>query len=194
MEIIIARDVKKIVNCLENGGVVVCPTDTVYGLICDASNFKAVEKIFEIKQRERTNPLPVFVSDMAMAKKLAIINDNQEKFLQKSWPGATTVVLRAKKSASWRIAPLLYKDNTIALRIADYKLIQKIFKEFKKPLAQTSANLSGQPATTQFKNVLEYFENAEIQPDLIINAGDLPKNQPSKVIDFSNGAMKILRQ
>jgi L-threonylcarbamoyladenylate synthase len=86
MQILQAKkeNIKKIVDYLRKGMVLVCPTDTVYGLVCDAKNEKAVEKIFGIKQREKTKPLAVFVKNIAEAKKIAIINENQKKFLQKN--------------------------------------------------------------------------------------------------------------
>jgi L-threonylcarbamoyladenylate synthase len=192
MEIIPAKkeNLKFAAECLREGKVLVFPTDTVYGLICDATNEKAVERIFEIKQREKEKPLGVFVKDMAEVKKIAAINDNQKGFLKDNWPGAVTVILQAKKSA---LSGLITQKGTMGLRIPDYRLLALILKEFKGPIAQTSANISGRPATTKIKEVLEQFEAAEIQPDVVINAGDLPENKPSKVVDFSENKQKILR-
>jgi len=170
--------------------VLVCPTDTVYGLICDAKNEKAVERIFDIKQREKTKPLAVFVKNIAEAKKIAAIDQKQKEFLKKNWPGPTTVIFKAKRGLS----KLVYKEDTIGIRIPDYYFIKLILEKFKNPLAQTSANISGQPPMTRIRETLRQFENAEIQPDIIINAGDLPENRPSKIIDFSKNTIKILRK
>lgn len=193
MEIIQAKkeNLKFAAQCLKEGKVLVFPTDTVYGLICDAANEKAVEKIFEIKQRDKTKPLGVFIKNLGEVKKIAVINDNQKNFLKDNWPGAVTVILQAKKSA---LSGLITQNGTIGLRIPDYRLLALILKEFKGIIAQTSANISGRPATTKIKEVLEQFEAAEVQPDVIINAGDLPENKPSKVVDFSKNAIKILRR
>lgn len=182
-------NVEELVTALENGAVLVLPTDTVYGLVCDAKNEKAVEKIFEIKKRDKLKPLPVFVKDIKMAKEYAVLNAEQEDFLKSKWPGATTVVLEGRKGLS----QLVYKDNTIALRQPNYKLILDIIELFKKPLAQTSANIAGLDATTDIKKVLEYFNNHEIVPDIIIDAGELPKNKPSAIIDLSTKDIKIIR-
>jgi L-threonylcarbamoyladenylate synthase len=192
MEIIPAKkeNLKFAAECLKRGQVLVFPTDTVYGLICDATDEKAVERIFEIKQRDKTKPLGVFIKDMAEVKKIAVINDNQKGFLKDNWPGAVTVILQAKKSP---LSGLITQKGTIGLRIPDYRLLALILKEFKGPIAQTSANISGRPATTKIKEVLEQFEAAETQPDVVINAGDLPENKPSKVVDFSENKQKILR-
>lgn len=184
MEVAVLKkeNLSKVLSFLKEGKVIVFPTDTVYGLICDAESNKAVEKIFKIKKREKTKPLPVFIESIGKAKKVAYINNQQEKFLSKVWPGAVTCILKAKKGLS----ELVYKEETIALRIPDYKLLNTVLKEFNKPLAQTSANISeGQP-TTKIKDVLSQFGESEIQPDLIINAGDLPENNPSKIINLIN--------
>ena len=192
MQILQAKkeNLKFAAEALKEGKVLVFPTDTVYGLICDATNGKAVERIFEIKQRDKEKPLGVFVKDMAEVKKIAVINDNQKNFLEDNWPGPVTVILEAKKSA---LSGLITQNGTIGLRIPDYRSLSLILKEFKGPVAQTSANISGRPATTKIKEVLEQFEATGVQPDIVINAGDLPENKPSKVVDFSENKQKILR-
>src|SRR4030042_4778590 len=89
--------VKIITQSIKEGKVIICPTDTVYGLIADATNKKAVNKIFKIKKRPRNKPIPVFVKDLKIAEKLAYINKNQGKFLKKVWPGKITIVLKRKE-------------------------------------------------------------------------------------------------
>jgi L-threonylcarbamoyladenylate synthase len=180
------KNIKEIVAALKNGAVLVLPTDTVYGLICDAGNEKAVDKIFEIKKRDKSKPLPVFVGGIKMAEEYAIINAEQNKFLEKNWPGAVTVVLEGKKGLS----SLVYKNDTIALRQPDYKLIIDIIKLFDKPLAQTSANISGEQATTKIKEILKQFDREDV---LIIDNGDLPENKPSKIVDLTEGEARVVR-
>lgn len=182
--------IKEVVTALKNGAVLVLPTDTVYGLVCDATNKEAVEKIFIIKNRDKGKPLPVFVKDIKMAKNYAVIRDEHEHFLNKNWPGAVTVVLKSKSGLS----PLVYKDNTIALRRADYKLVIDIMKLFKDPLAQTSANISGKPATTKIKEVLDSFRRSNIKPDFVIDAGDLSSKKPSSVVDLTGAKTVMIRQ
>jgi L-threonylcarbamoyladenylate synthase len=191
MEIINEEEISKIITALENGAVLVCPTDTVYGLVCDAMNQNAVEKIFEIKNRERNKSLAVFVKDMELAKEFAEIDEIQEEIIKKSWPGVTTFVIRAKGQ---KLSPLVYKDGTIAMRAPNYSLIKGIFTKFKKPLAQTSANISGQPATTKIKEIISQFENQEAQPNFVVDVGDLAENNPSAIIDLTNENIKIIRK
>jgi len=171
--------VREAVKAVINGQVLICPTDTVYGLITDATNKKAVNRIFIIKKREKGKPLPVFVKDLKMAKEIAEINKEQEKFLRACWPGAVTVILKAKKG------------KTIGLRIPDYKLILKIIGLAKKPLTGTSANLSGLLASGKIREVLKQFK--EEQPDLVLDAGNLKPAKPSTVIDLTVLPPKVLR-
>jgi L-threonylcarbamoyladenylate synthase len=169
--------IKKVVEIIKNGGVVIAPTDTVYGLICDSTNKKAVEKIFKIKKRPKKKLIPIFVSDIKMAKKFADISPKQEKFLKQVWPGKVTAVFPYKKPG---------------LRIPDYKLVLSLVKRVG-PLAESSANISGQPASGNIKEVLKQFKGKKYQPDFIINAGNLPKSKPSKVIDLTIWPPKTLR-
>ncbi|MEK9134770.1 MAG: L-threonylcarbamoyladenylate synthase [Patescibacteria group bacterium] len=177
------ENIELAVEIIKNGGVIICPTDTVYGLICDATNKKAVAKVFKIKKRPKNKPLPIFIKDLKMAKELAQIDEKQEKFLRKVWPGAVTVILKSRKQ----------KDKTIGLRIPNYKLLLGLAEQLNRPLTGTSANLSGQPASGNIKKVLKQFENQKYQPDLVIDAGNLPKSKPSKIIDLTVCPPKILR-
>ena len=89
---------------------------------------------------------------------------------------------------------LFGSKKTIGLRIPNYKLINILLKELNKPLTGTSANISGKPASTKIKEVLKQFENKKHQPDLIIDAGNLPKSLPSTIIDLTKQPPKILRE
>lgn len=188
--------VKKVAKIIREGGIIISPTDTVYGLIADAQNKKAVKKIFKIKKRKEEKPIPIFVKDLKMAKNLAYLDKSQEKFLKKVWLGKVTVVLKAK---SKKIAKgLLGKDKKIGLRIPNYKLLNILLEKLNHPLTSTSANISGKPASTKLEEVLKQFENQPPttfgggQPDLILDAGNLESSLPSTVIDLTN--FKILRE
>ena len=184
------KTVARATDSIKKGGVIVCPTDTVYGLLCDATNKKAVEKIFEIKKRDRSKKFPIFVKDIGQAKEIAFLNEKQERILRESWPGRITFVLKGKEG---KLSFLFSVDNTIALRIPKHNLVNKILEKTGKPLAQTSANISGEPAPTKIREVINHFKDEENQPDLIINAGNLPENKPSTIIDLTEDKIKTLR-
>lgn len=188
-----SRDVdKKIIRFLNRGQVVVCPTDTVYGLLADATNEKTVKRVFKIKERSKSKAIPVFVRDIEMAKKIAIIDKHQEHFLKEVWPGKITVILKRKQRCGLS-KDLFGRRGTIALRIPDHKLVKEILVKFKKPLTGTSANLSGRGSIIKIKDVFEQFEEEEIKPDLIIDAGNLPQSSSSILIDLTKRKPEILR-
>jgi len=171
----------KAAKAVREGRILVCPTDTVYGLICDAGNRKALKRLFEVKSRDKNKPVPLFVKDMKMAKKIARIDKEQELFLKKVWPGKLTAVLKSKKG------------GTVGLRIPDYKFINQLLLETGRPLTGTSANISGIPGSTKIKEVVSQFQGRKNQPDLIINAGNLKKSQASTVVDLTVLPPKIIR-
>jgi L-threonylcarbamoyladenylate synthase len=175
---------------IQKGGVVVVPTDTVYGLLANAANENAVKKIYAIKDRPQGKPLPVFVKNMAMAKKLAKISAKQQEFLETKWPGKFTAILFRKPDAKIFGAD----DKTIALRIPFYAFANSLLETANQPLAATSANLSGLPAATKIDEVLNQLARAAIMPDLVINAGDLDDSKPSIIADLTQCAIKTVRE
>ena len=182
--------IKKAVGIIKNGGLVVIPTDTVYGLLADARNKKAVEKIFKIKKRSKMKPIAIFVKDIKTGKKYAFNDRKQEEFLKKNWPGKITVILKSKNNLSEGV---MAKNKTIGIRIPDCKLVNLLLEKMNFPLAQTSANISGGEATTKIREVLEQFAGKRITPDLIIDAGDLSNNRPSKIVDLTQEKPLIIR-
>jgi len=177
------------IEILNEGGIVVCPTDTVYGFLADATNKKAVENIYKIKERPLSKPLPVFVKNIQVAKKIAVISKDQEKILNKKWPGRFTFVLER-----YRDIKLYGVDSgTIALRIPKYNFLNNLLEKIDKPLVQTSVNASGEKPLIKIGEIIKQFKDNKINLGLIINAGNLPKKKPSRLIDLSNRGQKVLR-
>lgn len=168
---------------IKKGGIILAPTDTVYGLLANAQNKEAVKKVLQIKHRPPKKPLSIFIKDVKAAKKLAFINKTKESFLRKIWPGKITVVLRAKTETL--PAAILSKNKKIGLRIPKYKLLNILLKKVDVPLTGTSANISGRPASTKLEEILEQFKKRKYRPDLILDAGKLESSLPSTVIDAS---------
>jgi L-threonylcarbamoyladenylate synthase len=169
---------KTAVKAVKDGKVLACPTDTVYGLICDFYNKKAVDRIYKIKKRPRSKLLPVFVKDIKMAKNLVKINKGQEEFLKKIWPGAVTAILEKDKNA---------------LRIPKDKFIIDLIKKTSLPLAETSANISGNPPAVSAMDILKQFDGKKDKPDLVISSEKIKKADPSTVIDLTVLPPKIIR-
>ncbi len=183
---------------IKEGKVIICPTDTVYGLISDATNIKAVRRLLKIKRRPKNKPIPIFVKNLKMAKTLAKIDKKQEKILRAVWPGKITTVLkrtRFRQGFGGRGKIRLYgvDKKTIALRLPDYKLLNVLLKKLNCPLVETSANISGRPPLTKIKEIIKQFKIRKYQPDLVIDAGNLLNSRPSVVLDLTSWPPKILR-
>jgi tRNA threonylcarbamoyl adenosine modification protein (Sua5/YciO/YrdC/YwlC family) len=176
-------------RAIQRGEVVLAPTDTVYGLLASALSEPAVKKVYAIKERAQDKPLPIFVKNMAMAKKIALLSAKQLEFLETKWPGKFTAVLRQNPAST------IFGTNgkTIALRIPFYPFVNSLLETANQPLTATSANLSGQPAATKIDNVLNQLARAGAKPDLIINAGDLDDSNPSTIVDLTQSEPKIMR-
>ena len=173
---------------LKKGGVVICPTDTVYGFLADAGNKKAVEKIYKIKKRPKSKPLPVFVSSIKMAQEIAEVDYRAKKYFKKYWPGKYTFVLKRK------LGKKLYgvDAKTAALRIPSHAFLQKLLKKINRPLVQTSVNISaGEPLNSPEQIIATFRKNRLV--GLIIDGGSMKNSKPSKIIDVTNEKLVRLR-
>lgn len=174
---------------LKEGKAIACPTDTVYGLLADATNETAVQRVFQIKGREKGKALPVFVKNIAMARRLASISKEQEEFLQKVWPGKVTVVLKSKG----QLPGELEMDGKVALRIPKHEIVQALLQKLNRPLTGTSANVSGKPSCLSAEELTAQFARKKHAPDFVIDTGKLPKSKPSKIVDITGTKHKIIR-
>ncbi len=175
---------------VRSGGVIIYPTDTLYGLGADATSAEAVDRVFKIKKRPETKPIPVIVSDLDWAKRLAIIDKKTEAILSNVWPGGVTVVLQQK----FRLpSSVTAGKRTIALRIPHYKLAYYLSQQIDRPLTATSANISGELPSHRISDILAQFADQEFQPDLVLDAGDLAVSEPSTILDLSDREPKISR-
>jgi L-threonylcarbamoyladenylate synthase len=183
--------IREAVAVLGAGGVIVYPTDTIYGIGANALNEKAVSRVFEIKKRPLAKPLPMIIRDISWAKELAEVKKKDEKVLEKVWPGKVTVVLNKKE-----IVPdiLTSGHKTVGMRVANYPMIDELLKLFGYPITSTSANISGEEGSGDINKVLESFPMSFIrQPDLVLDVGILPKSQPSAILDLTGDKPKISR-
>jgi L-threonylcarbamoyladenylate synthase len=130
------------------------------------------------------------IRDIEMAKQLAFIDKKTEKILEVVWPGPVTVVLEKRQIVP---AILTAGQRTIGLRIPDCQFAQALMENLTEPVTATSANFSGDPPLTSSLEVIKAFERAYPRPDLILDAGDLPANPPSTVLDLTGDRPKILR-
>ncbi|MGB9707292.1 MAG: L-threonylcarbamoyladenylate synthase, partial [Microgenomates group bacterium] len=182
MEKIKVGVINKALKILKQQGLIVFPSDTVYGLLTDATSCQAVKKLIAFKDRPAGKPISVFVDSFSMLKNIVYVNKKQEKILKSILPGPFTVILKSKK----KVCPLLEsEEGTLGVRLIKYDLVNELVKHFKKPLTATSANISGHPPCHSIKSFLNQIpKNKRQLIDLIIDIGQLPKNKPSTVIDL----------
>ncbi len=181
----IIREAADIIN---NGGVVVFPTETVYGIGADALNDEACEKIFKAKGRPQDNPLIVHISEFDELYSLAETVPASAKILaNKYWPGPLTMILYKKNVLSDKITAGL---NTAAIRLPVNKIALALIKESKKPIAAPSANTSGKPSPTEAAHVIEDLIG---KVDMIIDGGSTDIGLESTVIDMTSEIPMILR-
>jgi L-threonylcarbamoyladenylate synthase len=168
---------QQITRVLAQGGIIVYPTETAYGLGCDALNIKALKKIFELKQRPQDQPLAVLVSSLEMINDIAYLNDKALKLIECFHPGPLVISLPKKA-----IIPDELNPTGIAFRISSYPIADQIVRSLQKPLVSTSANISGHPPPYSIEDVKNSLEESAI--DLILDAGELPYHKPSTLVDF----------
>lgn len=185
--------ISDIVANLKEGKTIVYPTETCYGLGCDATNSEAVKMIFKIKERKDTKPVLMIVSDVAMIKDYLEWNDTLEKIAIKYWPGTLTIVSKLRTGVSLPDS-VVGENNEVAIRVSSYPFVVSIVKELGRPLVSTSANVAGNPNPYVFQDALSAFEGKTYQPDIFVDAGDLPINSPSTIIRVENNNVSIIRQ
>ena len=169
------------------GGTVVFPTDTVYGLAASAFSAQAIEKLFEIKVRERGKPIPVLLGDVDQLQD--VVKDPSPAAIalaEKHWPGALTLVVPRHPQMPETLSPL----PTLGVRIPDHPVALALLKA-AGPLAVTSANLSGAENTTTAQEARSQLDG---RVDLILDGGQTPGGVPSTVVDMTGETPRVLRQ
>lgn len=177
---------------LARGGLVIYPTETVYGVGVDATSEKAVAKLLRYKSRREGKPLSIAVSDIEMASKYAHLNEQAKILYQQFMPGPVTIVSKDRGLLAPGVAS---EFATIGTRIPDYALVTDIVGAFGKPITATSANTSGKKRPYSIADVLTNLSEKQLSLiDLVIDAGLLPKNDPSTVIDTTLSTPVTLRR
>lgn len=156
----------KEIEILNNGGIILYPTDTIWGLGCDATNIKAIEKIISLKGRDSSKNLIILVSDIEMLEKYIEFLPSQALSLLNEFKTPLTIIYPKSKN----LPSLLSQDETIGIRIPKHKYCQELIRNFKKPIVSTSANISNQPSPKCFKEISMEIKNgvdfiAEVEQD-----------------------------
>jgi len=175
--------VKDARSVLAAGGLVAFPTETVYGLGADATNDKAVAKLYAVKERPAFNPLIAHVADLAAATRLAVFDDAALHLARAFWPGPLTLVL--PKTAHCPVGLLATAGlDTIAVRVPSHPVAREILAAFAKPVVAPSANRSGKLSPTTAQHVLHDLRD---RIDLIVNDGPAPLGIESTIVACLDG-------
>ena len=173
------------VKAINDGAIVVFPTDTVYGLGCNPYNHEAVLSLYEIKKRKKGKLFPVIGYSKNELEKIAEFNTLEEKIAEKFWPGPITLILKVKDK---EIQKSLGLGEKIAVRVPNNQCVLALLKECKL-LVGTSANVSG---TTSFNDPNECNKNLSGY-DLLIDGGIISSQGESTIVEIEDGNVKVLR-
>lgn len=173
-------------NILREGGVVVYPTDTLYGIGVNISNGDAVERVFSIKKRSRSKPLSVCLPKVESISKVAYMDSETEKIARKLLPGPFTLILNKKEGIS---STLTAGEAKIGVRIPDSRVSMELSREF--PVTATSANISGMKVPESSEGVYKQIGGSV---DLILDAGTFKESLPSTVVDLTCRPPSVIRR
>jgi L-threonylcarbamoyladenylate synthase len=184
------RAIEEAARLVLSGEPVAVPTETVYGLAADATNAKAVARIYEAKGRPAFNPLIVHVPDLEAAEAIGAFDDRARALSAEHWPGPLTLVVPLKEDAP--IASLVTAGlPTIALRVPSHPAMRALLKATDRPLAAPSANASGRISPTQAAHVLASLDG---RIPLVIDGGGTDRGIESTIVAATGGPLRLLRR
>jgi tRNA threonylcarbamoyl adenosine modification protein (Sua5/YciO/YrdC/YwlC family) len=181
------RLIDKVAGILREGGVMAYPTDTIYGFGCDIFSKKAIQRIYQIKKRNRQKPFSFICSDLKNISQYAQVTNAAYKIMKRCLPGPYTFILPGSK-----LVPkiMLTKRKTVGIRVPNNNISLAIVKSLDHPIISTSVGLSGGEILTDPLQIEERFGS---QIDLTIDGGILA-NQPSSIISLLDDQVEIIRE
>ncbi len=168
------------------GGIAVFPTDTVYGIGCNPRNRESVQRIYKIKSRDPSKPLPVLVHSRETAEKIAIFDDASSRMAARFWPGPLTMLL---KVADGNLKTALNLDDKIALRVPNHRCTQELLR-ICGMLVGTSANVSGHVPFTNPERCPKEIRNC----DVFVDGGVVQGGVESTIVESEDGEIRIIRE
>lgn len=173
---------EEVVRVLEQGGIVLHPTETCYGLAVDIFNEEAIAKLYQIKKMNQFKPVSVIVCDCDDAKRWGDVDDRAFELMTRFWPGPYTFIVNRNGAL-----PQFFNksNNKVGMRNPKYESLINIVKKLGHPITTTSANLSGKPETYDTQDFFTQYKSNPMpfEPDLIIDGGFIGVQEPSAVYD-----------
>jgi L-threonylcarbamoyladenylate synthase len=184
-------EVAKALKVLQDGGIILYPTDTIWGIGCDATNAEAVKKIYDLKQRDETKSMIILLdSDSKLQSYIAEVPDVAYDLIEYAENPLTLVMPGAKNLA----ANLVNEDGTVGIRVTNHEFCKQLLQRFRKPIVSTSANISGQPSPKNFNGVAdEIIEGVDYVVD--VDQHDLTEKKPSTIMRIDpSGKFEFIRR
>lgn len=179
--------IEEAVDCLLEGGLIALPTETVYGLAADATNPKAVERLFGLKGRERSKSITLLIDSPRLLAGIARnVTVEVRRLMEAFWPGPLTIVFQ-KRAGNFDHVSL---GETIGVRLPDHSVPLALMQALARPLACTSANPAAKPDSTSADQIEKYFGGGI---NMLLDSGELPTAPPSTVLDVTREPYRILR-
>ncbi len=182
-----SEHVRRAATALRNGGLLIGPTDTLYGVLAPATDEQAYRRIFELKGRMPDQPLPLIAADAQQVADYCRLSATAQRLAERFWPGPLTLVLPARENTpAWCRA----QDDTLAVRVPDHGFCRALAAELDAPLTATSANLSGEPPARRLDQVAEVLKAGV---EVLVDGGESPKAEPSTILRVLGDSVQILR-
>ncbi len=181
------RLIRKVLDMVQKGGVIVYPTDTVYGLGCDLFHPESIRKIHRLKKVQKNKPLSFICSDLKDISRYAYVSNAAYKFMKRLLPGAYTFILKATKLVP-KIA--LTKQNTVGIRIPDNPICLSLVRELGHPIISTSVSTADEVLYNDPADIDQRFGK---QVDLVIDGGVIVAEH-SSVVDLTEDVPKVIRE
>jgi len=183
------QQIAQAIAVLKQGGVVVFPTETAYGLAADATNSEAVERVRTVKSRSQEKSFPLIAASREMVERYAGIPRALERLAREHWPGPLTLVLQAMGEG---LAPGVVRDGTVAMRVSSHPVARALSEGLGAPIVATSANRAGEDACYSVACVRQQLGEA---PNFYLDAGDLTPQPASTIVAVDDyGHPEVLRQ
>ena len=180
------RLIRRAVEILRGGGIVIYPTDTVYGMGCDLFNKKGIERIYEIQRRDRKQPLSFICADLKDISRYARVSDDAYKIMKRLLPGPYTFILEASRAVPKIILP---KRLTTGIRVPDNRICQTLIAEMGSPVISTSVKDGGGELLSDPRMIEELFGK---RVDMIIDGGIIAA-APSSVVSLLDEGIEVIR-
>ena len=184
------KELAKAVEILKSGGLVVMPTDTIYGVHCVALEKGAIERVYRVRERDQGKPCIILISQTEQIELFGIgVFKRTKKFFQRIWPGKVSIIIPISRSQQEKFKFLHRGVGSLGFRMPELGWLRKVIDQ-TGPLLSTSANLQGMSPAKNVNEARDYF-GAKV--DLYLDGGELD-SVPSSLAEIENGKLKVLRR